>query len=129
MILAWRAVCCAKMSTRAVPPCCKVLVEMALLGKQVRCAPRLPAGWLPQRCRPKCRELPEYVCWHWDEGAMVGEKGHQHLLGNMRPAPRGWAGRTQHAMRLSRRGRMAVYSVRAAAFGSVLSGMPGVCGD
>ena len=44
MILAWRAVSCAGMSTRAMPPCCKVRAEMALLGK--RCAAPAAAGRL-----------------------------------------------------------------------------------
>ena len=44
MILAWRAISCAGMSTRAMPPCCKVRAEMALLGK--RCAAPAAAGRL-----------------------------------------------------------------------------------
>jgi hypothetical protein len=34
MILAWRAVSCAEMSTRAMPPYCMVLVEISLLSNE-----------------------------------------------------------------------------------------------
>ncbi len=48
----------------------------------------------------RCAELPEKLLWDRDEGAMICEHGHQHLLGYMGPAeeaepeagPAGYAG-------------------------------------
>ena len=38
MISAWRAVSCAGMSTRVMPPCCRVPRRDGSAGEQVRCA-------------------------------------------------------------------------------------------
>ena len=48
----------------------------------------------------RCAELPEKLLWDRDEGAMICEHGHQHLLGYVGPAeeaepesgPAGYAG-------------------------------------
>ena len=56
----------------------------------------IPAG--VQMCCPRhwpvgchegvhcCAELPEKLLWDRDEGTMICEHGHQHLLGHMGPA-------------------------------------------